>query len=289
MTTLTQLGIAYVVLAAVLLSSGRDRGLELRLALVLFLALLRTYFLTERLAVLELLIPLVAVAALAISYRAGRIPARLVQLAPFLLVPAVVAVFSAFEYSRSWVFYSQHRGGSFVQFALDRLAGYYGTAYNNGQLALLHDEGGSVPYGSIEGFWTAPGIAQLHLYTLLTGRSEPDDFSTLLQQYGNPEFNSPGGVAIPFLDYGTVGGLAFFLVVGSLLGLAYRACCDGHLLAVLLYPVLATGLFEMPRYLYWGQGRVLPTLLALLLTWWYVSRARPPRPTSPRPTLRSTT
>ncbi|NAZ81104.1 oligosaccharide repeat unit polymerase [Kineococcus sp. R8] len=274
-TTLTQLGIAYVVLAGLLLCGGRDPRTERRLALVVGLALLRAFFLTERLAILELMIPLATIAALCVADRHGPRVRGAVLAAPFLLVPAVIAVFSVFEYSRSWVFYSQQRGGSFVDFALDRFAGYYATAYNNGQLALTYQGVDTrAPYGSIEGLWTAPGIQQWGLYQLLTGRTGTSDYADVLRQHGNIEFNNPGGLSIPFMDYGTVGGLVFFLLVGALLGLTYRRCGEGRLWAVLLYPVFATGLFEVPRYLYWGQGRVAPTLVALLVVAWYVRRSR---------------
>ncbi|GAB3321576.1 hypothetical protein GCM10027451_43250 [Geodermatophilus aquaeductus] len=273
-TTLTQLGIAYVVVAVTLLTRQRDRYVARRLAVVLVLALMRAFFLTERLAILELAIPAVGILAM-YAARRGRVQRRVTAAAPFVLVPGAVAVFGIFEYSRSWVFYSQG-GGSFFQFVIDRLAGYYATAYNNGQLALTYGTSGvRLPYGSIEAFWTAPGISQLDLYGQLTGRYEPDDFGTILQQYGNPEFNSPGGLSIPFVDYGTAGGLVFFLLAGLALGLAYLRWREGEFWASLVYPVALTGLLEMPRYLYWGQGRVLPSFVALVVIAWLARRRVP--------------
>ncbi len=273
-TTLTQLGIAYVVLAVTLLTRGRDRSTARRLVVVVVLALMRAFFLTERLAILELAIPAVGIVAMHMARRGGP-RRRLTSAAPFILVPGAIAVFGVFEYSRSWVFYSQQRGGSFLQFVVDRLAGYYATAYNNGQLALTYGLGSEVrlPYGSIEALWTAPGVSQLNLYGRLTGRYEPDDFAYLLQQYGNPEFNSPGGLSIPFVDYGTAGGLVFFLLVGLALGTVYLRWRDGEFWASLVYPVTLTGLLEMPRYLYWGQGRVLPTFVALFVIAWLARRS----------------
>lgn len=274
LTTLTQLGIAYVVVGLLVLACGPDRRTLRRLVLVVVLALARAFFLTERLAVLELAIPAVVVLALRAASGRRRVPRVGVRWLPLLLVPGVFAVFSAFEYSRSWVFYSQRTHGTFLQFAADRLAGYYATAYNNGQLFLDHGPRVRLPYGTVEAFWTAPGISQLGLYQRLTGSDQPTDFTDVLVQHGNPEFNNPGGVVVPFIDYGTVGGLVFFLVVGLLLGWMYRRCCEGSTWAVLLYPLTVTGSLEMPRYLYWGQGRVAPAIVALLVTAWCVERAR---------------
>ncbi|WP_146146146.1 O-antigen polymerase [Geodermatophilus tzadiensis] len=273
-TTLTQLGIAYVVVAVTLLTRGPDRYVAQRLVVVFVLALMRAFFLTERLAILELAIPAVGILAMHAA-RGGGLRRRLTSAAPFILVPGAIAVFGVFEYSRSWVFYSQTRGGSFFQFVIDRLAGYYATAYNNGQIALTYGLGKDVrlPYGSIEAFWTAPGISQLDLYGRLTGHYEPDDYSYLLQQYGNPEFNSPGGLSVPFVDYGTAGGLVFFLLVGMALGIVYLRWRDGEFWASLIYPVALTGLLELPRYLYWGQGRVLPAFVALVVIAWLTRRS----------------
>lgn len=273
-TTLTQVGIAYVVVGLLLRTRRADERVPRRLAVVLVLALLRTFFLAERLAVLELAIPGVAVLALSAAAGGRQRTRRLVRLAPVLLVPAVVVVFSVFEYSRSWVFYSRTAHGSFAGFAVDRLAGYYATAYNNGQLALSYDSGGPrLPYGSVEAFWTAPGVAQLGLYQRLTGLDPTQGFDTALAQHGNPEFNSPGGLAVPFVDYGHVGGLVFLLLAGLALGVLYVRCCDGASWAVLLYPVTVTGLFELPRYLYWGQGRLAPAVVALLVVHWRLQRS----------------
>jgi hypothetical protein len=274
-TTLTQVGVAYAVVGSFLLCTAGDRRALRRLAVVVVLALVRTFFLSERLAVLEVAIPTVTVGALWVAARPGVLGRRLVQLAPVLLVPSVVALFSMFEYSRSWVFYSQRSRGSFVDFAVERLAGYYATAYNNGQLAMTYDDGARrLPYGSVEAFWSAPGISQLRLYERLTGSEQSDTYGAILTRYGNPEFNSPGGLAIPFVDYGVVGGLVFLLVAGLAMGITYRCCCEGRSWAYLLYPVAVIGLFELPRYLYWGQGRVAPAVVCLLLVHWRLSVAR---------------
>lgn len=280
-TTLTQLGIAYVIVAALLLRYRRDAQTVRRLVLVLALALLRTFFLAERLAVIELVIPAAAVVALSLAASQNSRHRALVRFTPLILLPAVMLFFSIFEYSRSWVFYSARSSGSFGEFILDRLAGYYSTAYNNGQLSLLYEaDPARLPFGSIEAVWTAPVVAQLGGYERLTGIDPSAAYFQTIDLYANPEFNSPGGLAIPFLDYGTAGGLLYFFIVGMLIGLAYRRCCEGSVWAVLLYPALVTGLFELPRYLYWGQGRVLPALVALLLVRWFVERDTRVRETS---------
>jgi hypothetical protein len=277
-TSLTQIGIAYVVLAAVLRVHHTGRHTGRRLTVVLLLGLLRAYFLTERLAILELVVPLVLLTAVSArqrprpSRRAGAMPYL-----PILALPLLAVVFGAFEYSRSWQYYKSRTTLSFPAFVVNRLAGYYATSYNNGALELkygahLH----RLPYDSIQGLWTSPGPAQLDLYHRLTGVNGPDALNTVLTLHGNPEFNNPGGLSEPLFDFGVAGGLAFFLVAGLLIGLAYRSFRSGGAAGLLFYPVLFTGLLELPRYVYWTEGRVVPTYLVLAVTA-YLIRGRRPR------------
>jgi hypothetical protein len=223
------------------------------------------------LAILELIIPAVAVLAMLWSSRADWV-SRATRLAPVIFAPAVLLVFGAFEYSRSWVFYQARSGGSFLDFAIERLSGYYTTAYNNGQMLYLFEHSpGRLPLRTLEVLWTAPGIDQVGLYDRLSPGAS-GALGDLLAQKANPEFNNPCGLCDPFLDWGAFGGLVWWAVAGLLLGLAYRAFCNGSTVWILAYPPLVTGLFEVPRYLYWTQGRLAPALVALLLTGWWAGR-----------------
>lgn len=280
-TTFTQMGIAFVIVATLLLKERWDAKVLVRLVLVVVLGLGRALFLSERLALIELAVPIMAVVFLVDGTRRSstRTSSVLPQLGPLIFLPAVVGLFSVFEYFRSWVFFAPLRQQTFGQFMLDRLAGYYATAYNNGAMVLEVTKGlARVPYQSVEVLWSAPGAGLFDLYGRLAFHQGPPTTDTLLDQYANPEFNSPGGLAIPFIDYGLLGGLVFLLVVGSLIGMVYRELREGTSWALLLYPLLVTGLFELPRYLYWAQGRITPTLLGLLLVhWWMSSRRHRPR------------
>lgn len=279
-TTLTQVGIAYIVIAVVVMLHRREPGLRGRVALLAFLALFRAFFLSERLAIIELAVPVVALVVCALA-GSRRSPVRVaVRLLPVVLAPLAIVVFGLFEYSRSWQFYQSKTGGSFADFAIDRFAGYYVTAYNNGQIAMSYEQfPGRLPLRTLEGVWTAPVIQQVNLYERLSPGGE-DLFQTLLKLRGNPEFNNPCGVCDPFVDYGHAGALIWFAVAGLLLGWLYRSFCNGSVWALLIYPPMVTGLFEMPRYLYWTQGRWVPALVALLAVAWYASSGDPPEPSA---------
>src|SRR5690606_36276865 len=100
----------------VLLMDGPAPGVYRRLAIVGGAALMRAFFLSERLAILELIIPAVAVVAMVAAGSPRTWVSRATRWAPLIFAPAVIAVFGVFEYSRSWVFYQARTGGSFLDF-----------------------------------------------------------------------------------------------------------------------------------------------------------------------------
>lgn len=263
-TTLTQCGIAFVTVATYVLLRERDRRLVGQVVVVVVLTLLRSYVNSERLALVEIGIPAVAVLTMAARHSARRASRVWARLAPLVLAPLLFVLFAAFEYSRSWQFFSSRTDQPFGVFAGLRLVGYYATAYNNGHLQLEHDSyPGRLPRDSLMAFWEAPGIAQLNLYDRLSA-PPPATAQNVLERFGNPEFNNLGGVTTPFVDFGMVGGFVVLAVLGVVLGLLYRGFRDGAVVGALLYPVAVTGLLDLPRYLYWTQGRVVPAVVCLL-------------------------
>lgn len=277
LTTMTQFGMAAVIISAVLLADRFSRAELLKIVVVVGLAVPRAFLFTERLAVLELVVPLAVVACYRLA-TAGR-ARRLIQLLPVMAIPATVGIFSVFEYFRSWEFY---RGSSesFWRFSAERAAGYYATALNNGYLRLTHlDPPGHVPVDTMSFFWNAPVIDSLRLYDRVAGnvpgRTAPlgdQDYVSLLTNFGNPEFNNSTGYAAPFIDYGIAGGLLYFAIVGVVAGLLYRSFCDGTPFGLLGYPLLFVGLIELPRYVHWAQGRAFPSWVALIVVAVLLSR-----------------
>ena len=62
--------------------------------------------------------------------------------------------------------------------------------------------------------------------------------------------------------------------IGVIAGLLYRLFCHGSPLGLLVYPVFFVGLVEMPRYVYWGQGRATYAWLAIAIVLVLVYRRR---------------
>ena len=263
LTTLTQCGIAFVVLAGHLLHRRGERRLVVQLVLVLLLSLVRSYVNSERLALIEVAVPAVVVAAMAARNSRRRVRRVAARLAPVVLAPLLLVLFGAFEYSRSWQFFKTRTDEPFALFALIRFVGYYATSYNNGYLQMTYGEfPGRLPLNSLAGLWDAPGISALDLYDRFSA-PVPATADNLLERFASPEFNNPGGVTTPFVDFGLVGGFVFLVLLGIGLGLLHRGFRTGTVVGSLLYPVALIGLFDLPRYLYWTQGRVVPAWVCL--------------------------
>ncbi|MCZ8379295.1 O-antigen ligase [Mycobacterium sp. CPCC 205372] len=280
-TTLTQFGVAAMVAASLLLAQRFSRFELAKLLIIVGLAVVRAFVNSERLAVMELVVPIVVVFAAKLAAAPG-VRRRLAQLIPAVFLVLVVVLFGVFEFFRSWGFYRAHTSDSFIEFTLNRIAGYYATAMNNGHLNIEHLQWPKrLPYDTVEAVWSAPGVEAMRLYERLGGHPPPNTrdpadslYVSVLSKFGNPEFNSESGYSGPFVDYGSVGGIIFFLVVGLAAGLIYRGFCQGAVFGLVLYPVFFIGLLELPRYMYWSYGRAMYAWIGLAAIVFLLSRTK---------------
>lgn len=258
LTTMTQFAPVVAVIGLLLQRMGvGGRGW----LVLIFLAGIRTMFYAERLALIEILIPVMVVAAVTVGPTSRwRILARI---APLVSAPLIWAVFAISEYTRSWVYYQTLTTLPFAEWVSARLAGYYVTAFNNSAI-LTHFHAGSnaEPYFSIPGVWNAPG-APAHGGVF---GFEPEAWWVYtLTTRGNPEFNNQGSFLVTYAEFGLMGMLVFWLIVGVILGGLYSSMTKGSAPALLAYAVVFVGVLELPRFIYWTQGRATPMLLALIV------------------------
>lgn len=240
-----------------------------KVALVLMLALLRAVLHSERLAILELVVPALVTCLAWRTYRPGHSTTgkRLIQAGPFLAVPALIFVFGAFEYSRSWTGFYANRQSSFVSFVGLRLVGYYSTALNNGALILdsLRQPFGT-PLFTLNFAWKFPILGEITSRIFPDPGFSLDTYMHILESSANPEFNNPSGLLLPFADFGVAGGLLYWLLSGILCGYLYRRFLAGAAAGLFLYPALFTGLIEASRILYWSDGRFFPGMFLLIVS-----------------------
>jgi oligosaccharide repeat unit polymerase len=278
-TTLTQLG---PVAACCFLLLGRLNVLKAwpYITFLFALALGRTLFNSERLALIEILLP-VFVLWLAMPRYAGTgspFGARAWKLIVPVWIPvAVVLIFSLTEYQRTWVpHYRAATNETYESYVGHRLSAYYATGFNNAALEIKYPhERSSVPYFTLEWFWTFPVVSSVWPYSNFAGGE--NGFGPLLDRRANPEFNNPGGLYVPLVDLGLGGAIVFWLVAGAVVGAIHLRFRNGSLGALILYPVLVVGLFMAYGVLYWAEGRAFPTLIAGSIVALVLANAAPSR------------
>jgi O-antigen/teichoic acid export membrane protein len=281
-TTLTQLGMAAIVLGLLLPVTTRAAKIRRRLliAALISLAAMRMILVSERLAIIELVIPAVVLglrltflARLSISPQTMR---RL-RLAPMLAVAGVALLFGGAEYFRSWRFY-QDRFDSFAEFTIWRLSGYYTTAHNNGAMAMTVRGPWPTPYYTLEQFWRFPLVVGSPIsYAAVNGFDPDDQHMATLERFGTPELNNEGGLFAPAMDFGWFGFVVFWIAFGFLAGRLHRGFLIGSLAGLLFYPLLFIALLEAPLLLYLSSVRSFPAIvLLLILIGWERRRDRRP-------------
>jgi hypothetical protein len=132
-TTATQFGLAVIALGVPLGAATGWRSVRWQCLTVFALAFVRAFLRSERLAVIELLVPFI-VSIIWLRPPVGRRTRRLAQAAPVLGPVFLYVFFGAAEYFRSWSSFYANRESSFWGFIGLRLMGYYTTALNNGAL-----------------------------------------------------------------------------------------------------------------------------------------------------------
>jgi oligosaccharide repeat unit polymerase len=260
LTTLTQFGPIAVALGAFLHRAGFMGRAFLWL---IPLAMVRTLFYAERLALIEILIPLLVVLAIT-SYKRSRWT-WLLRLGPIIAAPVIWLVFAGSEYFRSWVYYQALTNTTFFEWVTTRLLGYYVTSYNNSALFSLSWPGlENPPYFSATLFWNAPGVEAIFPHPGIGGNTPEAWWASTLKMYANPEFNNTGSFLAVNGELGTVGMTLYWLITGIIAGCLYVALRRGSLPASLAYAVFYIGILELPRFIYWTQGRAFPLFIAVI-------------------------
>jgi oligosaccharide repeat unit polymerase len=260
-TSLVNLGPLYITL---LFSQSKLTGAPLTkrdlVMLCMFIGLvsLRVFLWSERLALIETVIP---IAVIWLSRK--KTASFFISALPIIAVVGVGILFAVTEYFRSWTHYSTTEN-SLIDFAANRLFGYYATAINNGAIVFETFKPTIVPYRTADWFFQFP------LFPLLgieIGNPWDANLDYIFFSFTNPEFNNTSGIFAPIIDFGSVAGVGVWLILGVISGRLYGAYVHGRLLASLIYPTWIVGIYEILRIFYWGGPRYFPTMTTTLLLW----------------------
>jgi oligosaccharide repeat unit polymerase len=294
-TTLAQLAVAAIPLTIAFKLYARGSVIRVLVGLAMALTVARAFLFSERLALLELLIP---VAFLVLAPRKVTMPRVVVYALVFLA--ATMTFFAATELRRSFAYthdFSAER-------AATRFAGYYLTSVNNGMAVVDHYAGSTPLYSSGSFLWRFPVVGDLRVEHVpglgtVSFRYEdafgvdPEPFwrSAFAEQGLDYEFNVVTAPAYLAEDFGWAGLLAVF-VIGLVSGALYRRSATSAFHRA-FYAVWLVGLFEFMRILYFSNTRVFPAYL-LFAAAYVVLRNRAPQrvplvhPRTPSSVARST-
>jgi oligosaccharide repeat unit polymerase len=273
-TTLTQLAVASIPLVVAYGLFRRGSALRVLVVLVFALATARTVLFSERLAFIELVVP---IAFLLLAPRKITVP-RVVAYALAFLAAAMM-FFAVTELRRTYV-YTHNFSASRSSI---RFFGYYLTSVNNG-MAVIDDYPARTPfYSTGEFFWLFPGLRDLrveHLPAIGTVSLRyqdafgvdpphfwPHAFGVQGLDYEFNVFTGPGFLAA---DFGWAGLIAV-LVLGVISGRLYRKS-EASVFHRAFYAVWLVGLFEFMRILYFVSTRVFPAYLVFVAAYLIVRR-----------------
>ena len=194
-TTLTQCGIAYIILYLDRVC-GHNRPLpHWRFAgymgAIIALSLFRAYAWAERLALIELMVP---IGLLFFCYRASNSYAivRILRVAgPIIGVFALIGFFGMMEFFRSWSAYYADVEESFWGFVMKRFLAYYYTALNNGAGLLLTTNWPTYDMLHVLSWiYRFPAMIGPIFRYAFEVHGQDGDF---LERYADPEFNNMSG------------------------------------------------------------------------------------------------
>jgi oligosaccharide repeat unit polymerase len=233
--------------------------------LFLLLVTVRTFASSERLAIIEVLVPIAVIRFAPVKRRR-----MLMIVAPFAAVLALALFFGITEYFRSWSSYKS-TGISLEEFMLTRLLGYYAAAVNSGAMLFTNFGPAYVPYFTGNWLVKMPLLADLNS-SWATEMADRVDITFLM--YGDPEFSNTSGLFAPMNDFGTLGGLGAWVILGIVTGRLFVGFTNRRLLSVLLFPTWMTGVYEILRIFYWGGTRYFPVLvLTPIIAAWLTTRS----------------
>lgn len=260
-TTCMQFGQATVILA-MLPGMWRRPWVKPLLAALLVFSLFRALVASERLALIELAVP-VLLLGLRVTLLGKPVRPwvqRGLQLLPIVGVAGLIVFFGTFEYFRSWR-YHKDKFDSIVDFTLWRLGGYYVTPWNNSAMFVDQVRQWPLPYHTVESLWMFPLVKGS--YQTLTQIDPREVMTRLLYRHAQPELNNEGGLLAALLDFGLIGYALYWSAIGFISGRVYDGFRRGTLAGFLLFPIFYISALEVPRLIYLSSTRTFPSLVLL--------------------------
>lgn len=261
-TTLTQLmTMAIVCLFTARLIGFKRTNQKWKIFFGIFITLIRSQVNHERLALLEILLPLFVVWLVHNRHK--------IKVNSLFIYSAFAICFYLFfsvnEYFRSWQYYRIKTDINFFSFTFHRLLDYYSTSLNNGSIYInYHAEISRVPIIGLDFVWNFPLFGPI-LLEHFNGNSSSLSWSRILRIVsGTDEFNNLHVYPSLYADFGPFGMVSVLFIVALCYSTAYYKMINGDYRYLVGYSILTVGVIELPREFWFGSGRAFPIIVALV-------------------------
>lgn len=274
-TTATQFGISYAIIYAIKQFQDGERlaaGYHWKMGIVMLLAIFRAAAFSERIAIVEVAIPIFVVYVTGRRFPEG-VFRFVIRPFPFVLYTAAPIFFAIFEYPRSWINRYIEVYDNFPHFVMDRFMLYYVTSLNN-ICALLEYS----PNPTYKGGWTLNWLYRFPVVGKIlsgdTGGSGDGGpyswFLDFLNVYASPEYNNTTGFLTVVYDWGWLPGLVLMAVYGAFAGLSFASFRSGQGALRYIYPIVLYSIFEILRIGYIYDGRAVAAIIGvgIALVFW---------------------
>lgn len=261
--------------ALVVQQGSRRRPLQIVRIVAFFLLLAISLAFAERLIAVGYLAALVVAAAAVRRPTNSRVTGSTVRTLAVVLLAALLAsaVWLGGEFTRTYVATRDSSApvaaseiGASRSLAADRFVAYIATSINNGMYAVGHSEERGLVLSAGSAAVTAFGLERSD--APLVGPTVMERGRLLYEvfPYQTPltTFSAPGDL---YMDIGWASPLAF-LWFGVGAGVVYARMRRRELWALLVYPIVAIGVVDSDRILYWTRTEsVLPIVVLALASW----------------------
>lgn len=266
-TTFTQLGVVYALFYTYYLyQTPKDERLKryrTYFIIILLLTLLRVVAWSERLALIEFLLPIIVVVASKQVIK-NLFFKFLLNFGPYAGVAILIPLFSVTEYFRSWKYYKYYYS-DFWTFMVQRISAYYYTALNNSAGTMTMYDWPTYNFKNILSWlYKMPMIGSI----LVKGYRIENNDATFLKDYANPEFTNTSGIYPVFIDIGVIGGIVLAAILGLISGVCYRHFIKGIGVGTVLYPIMYISILEILRILYLSDSRYTLIIVFALIGYW---------------------
>lgn len=268
LTTLAQLGVLYTCIFYYEFRQGKEWGYRYKIYfyIVAIFILVRTVLWSERLAFVELVVPIGLI--FISTYRPQKILIRkLMDWLPYIGVIGIFIFFGVFEYFRSWQTYS-HLYDSYWSFTVDRLGLYYFTAINNGAAVLTETEWPSYSFEAYFNWFYEFPIIGSYMETLKPPESY-GDWHSFLNTYLDPEFNNSSGILDVYNNSGIIGASLFAILVGIFGGITFLQFSNNRGLGKYIFPLFFIYFMDIIRIPYITSTRTFPIFIFAILGYYY--------------------